>query len=103
MKKQTLINLFILFFLFSCQSYEFENIEINDTPIENNPYKVSIDEAKDIALNFMKTFQKTRRINQKRWYLDRKCRSCKSQQSSNEKRWYRKWHGHPTICSQFLQ
>ena len=59
MKKQTLINLFILFFLFSCQSYEFENIEINDTPIENNPYKVSIDEAKDIALNFMKTFQKT--------------------------------------------
>ena len=82
MKKQTLINLFILFFLFSCQSYELENIEINDTPIENNPYKVSIDEAKDIALNF---------------------RSCKSQQSSNEKRWYRKWHGHPTICSQFLQ
>lgn len=59
MKKQTLINLFILFFLFSCQSYELENIEINDTPIENNPYKVSIDEAKDIALNFMKTFQKT--------------------------------------------
>jgi hypothetical protein len=45
--------------LFSCQSYELENIEINDTPIENNPYKVSIDEAKDIALNFMKTFQKT--------------------------------------------
>ena len=38
--------------MFSCQSYEFENIEINDTPIENNPYKVSIDEAKDIALNF---------------------------------------------------
>lgn len=59
MKKQTLINLFILFFLFACQSDEFENIENIDTPAENNPYKVSVNEAKDIALSFMEIFQKT--------------------------------------------
>lgn len=59
MKKLTLINLFIMFFLLSCQKSELENIENLNTPIENNPYKVSIDEAKNIALDFMQTFQST--------------------------------------------
>ncbi len=51
----------VIFFLVSCQNSEFENIEnVNaNTPIEINPYKVSIDEAKSIALDFMQTFQKT--------------------------------------------
>lgn len=63
MKKQILINLFILFFLFSCRSYELENIESIDTPVENNSYKVSVDEAKDIALNFMEIFQNTSAVS----------------------------------------
>lgn len=58
MKKLSLINLFILFFLFSCQNTELENLENANAPIENNPYKVSLDEAKDIALQFAGTMQK---------------------------------------------
>lgn len=29
-----------------------------NTPTESNPYKMSVDEAKDIALDFMQTFQR---------------------------------------------
>lgn len=30
-----------------------------NTPTESNPYKISIDEAKNIALDFIQTFQRT--------------------------------------------
>lgn len=59
MKKQTFINLLAIFLLFSCQNDELNNITTTNPSKENNPYKVSIDEAKDIALDFMEMFQRT--------------------------------------------
>lgn len=59
MKKQTFINLLAIFLLFSCQNDELNNIATTTPSKENNPYKVSIDEAKDIALDFMEMFQRT--------------------------------------------
>lgn len=59
MKKLTFFSLLIMFVLFSCQNNEFDSIESVKSPVENNPYKVSVDEAKNIALNFMKAFHGT--------------------------------------------
>ena len=59
MKKQMFTTLLTMFLLLSCQSYELDGIVTASSTTEENPYKVSVDEAKEIALNFMKTFQKT--------------------------------------------
>lgn len=57
MRKLTLINLLAIFFLFSCQKSEIENMEDINAPIESSPYKVDLNEAKNIALEFMQKIQ----------------------------------------------
>lgn len=59
MKRLYFINLFVIISLLSCQNPEFENLEPVINPVENNSYKVSIDEAKHIVSDFMKAFQST--------------------------------------------
>lgn len=60
MRTNIFFNLLIVFTLFSCQNNEFENIvEVSNNSVIEGSYKVSVDEAKDIALQFMDAFQKT--------------------------------------------
>lgn len=55
MRKLYLIKLLIVVISFSsCQ--ESENVE-SISKLTSNPYKISVDEAKDIVLDFMQVFQ----------------------------------------------